>query len=179
MTAAGSILTTESRHAAWVGSAVRKGAPWSSAFDTPLSLNEVYTLAGASHLILNDFHSLTALIAPFITSCPSTNPALPVKAFPAFSISTATYKAGDTVSINFDASLAKGKKTYVSFTDGLTQVVVPTTGEHSSQVKIPAGLMGTVYAVVSTSEKAAMDADVVAGPAILIFPFTSSVRQIK
>ncbi|KAF8598929.1 hypothetical protein BDV93DRAFT_592558 [Ceratobasidium sp. AG-I] len=163
LTAAGSILTTESRHSAWVSSAVRKGTPWSSAFDTPLTLNEVYTLA-----------------ASFITSCPSTNPSLPVKAFPAFSITTATYKPGDTVSISYDTALANGKKTYVSFTDGLAQVVVPVTGSAKSlKVKLPAGLTGTVYAVVSTSDKAATDGTIVAGPAVLMFPFGSAARQVE
>jgi hypothetical protein len=158
LTAAGSILTTESRHSAWVGSAVRKGTAWSGAFDTPLTLNEVYTLA-----------------AGFITSCPSTNPSLPVKAFPAFAVTTASYKAGDTVSISFDAN---GAKTYVSFTDGLTQVVVPVTGSGKSmKVQIPKQLMGTVYAVATTDDKAATDANIIAGPAILSFPFGSSARQ--
>ena len=45
LTAAASVLTTEARHAAWVSSAVRKGAPWSGALDVPLGYNQVYSLA--------------------------------------------------------------------------------------------------------------------------------------
>lgn len=64
LTAAASILTTESRHQAYI-STVDQSAPWSGAFDTPQSLDNVYSLA-----------------AGFITSCPEGNAKLPVKAFP-------------------------------------------------------------------------------------------------
>lgn len=64
LTAAGSILTVESRHSAYIRNAVGESfAP--SPFDVPLDFDEVYTLA-----------------APFIIECPSSNAPLPVKAFP-------------------------------------------------------------------------------------------------
>lgn len=65
-------------------SAVTKGAAWSSAYDTPLGFSQVYSIAGG-----------------FITGCPSTNPTLPVKAFPAASIKETGYKAGETVTLDF------------------------------------------------------------------------------
>lgn len=46
LTAAGAILTTEARHSAWVSSTVNKGSPWSGPLDTPLDLDQVYSLAG-------------------------------------------------------------------------------------------------------------------------------------
>lgn len=61
LTAAGSILTVESRHSAFIRGSL-KLSPFPSPFDVPLSLDEVYTLA-----------------APFIVSCPSDNAKLPVK----------------------------------------------------------------------------------------------------
>ncbi|KAG9022016.1 hypothetical protein FRB95_000995 [Tulasnella sp. JGI-2019a] len=39
LTAAGSILTTEARHASWVSSAVNEGSLWSGALDVPLDFN--------------------------------------------------------------------------------------------------------------------------------------------
>lgn len=69
LTIAGSILTTEARHQAWMNSAVLPEAAWSQAYDTPLSFNEVFSIASA-----------------FITSCPPENPFLPFKAFPKLEI---------------------------------------------------------------------------------------------
>lgn len=48
LTAAAAVLTTETRHTAWVKSAVMHDSAWSGAFDTPLDLNAVYSLAGTS-----------------------------------------------------------------------------------------------------------------------------------
>ncbi|KAG8710378.1 hypothetical protein FRC09_000161 [Ceratobasidium sp. 395] len=156
LAAAAAILTTESRHAAWISSSVNMGAPWSGAFDIPLSLNQVYSLAAA-----------------FITNCPSSNPPLPVKAFPALTVPT-SYMAGDTISVSFDSSMAKGKNTYMAFFTGLTTKFVPI---QNGKVTVPKDLMGTVYAVVTTDSKSTNDDNTVAGPAILMFPFGSSVRQ--
>ncbi|KAG8759067.1 hypothetical protein FRC12_009858 [Ceratobasidium sp. 428] len=157
LTAAAAILTTESRHSAWISSSVNMGTPWSGAFDVPLSLNQVYSLAAA-----------------FITKCPSSNPSLPVKAFPALTVSTASYKAGDIISVSFDSSMAKGKNTYMAFFTGLTTEFAPI---QKGEVTIPKDLMGTVYAVVTTDNKTVNDDNTVAGPAILMFPFGSTVRQ--
>lgn len=68
LTAAGSILTVEARHSSYLRAA-QKQAPFAQAFDTPLSINEVYSLA-----------------VQFITSCPASNPPLPVKAFPVLTL---------------------------------------------------------------------------------------------
>ena len=68
LTDAGSILTVESRYSSYLCSALKE-APFAQPFDTPLTIDEVYTLAAA-----------------FIISCPSSNPKLLVNAFPALTL---------------------------------------------------------------------------------------------
>lgn len=72
LTAAGSILTVEARHTAYVRSELKE-SPFPNPFDTPLDFNEVYSLA-----------------APFITggSSPVT---LPFKPFPTLTLECTQY----------------------------------------------------------------------------------------
>jgi hypothetical protein len=46
LTAAAAILTIETRHVAWVQSAVMTNSAWSGPFETPLDLDNVFSLAG-------------------------------------------------------------------------------------------------------------------------------------
>jgi hypothetical protein len=83
LTAAGSILTVEARHNTYIIGA-NKGNPVPSPFDTPLDFNEVYSIASA-----------------FIVSCPSTNPALPVKAFPQLVVQgSPAVTSGETIHVS-------------------------------------------------------------------------------
>lgn len=182
LTAAAVILSTEARHAAWVASAISLENPWSGAYDTPLTFNEVYSLASA-----------------FIVSCPDSNPALPFKAFPVLTLGTG--KPGESVSVTYanatssdeaddqteddsteddtseDASSeddssednsSNGEDFYVAFFSGMDKTFVQVI---DGMVTIPEGLKGTVYAVATTNDTAATDDTTVAGPAILAFPY--------
>jgi rubrerythrin len=151
LTAAASVLATEARHASFVASAVNQVAGWSGTFDVPLDLNQVFTLA-----------------APFITSCPSTNPTLPVKAFAALTLSAG--KPGSTVDVTFTAPAGTSASTpiFIAFYTGLSQEFAPIV---NNKVTIPGDLIGTVYAVVTTNNTAATDDNTLAGPAILQFNF--------
>ena len=138
--------------------AVNQVNPWSGALDVPLSLNGVYSLA-----------------APFIKSCPSSNPPLPVKAFPSLTFPAGS-KPGQKVILTFD----KGNSTsdlFVAFYTGLSQEFAPVAQDKS--VTIPKDLIGTVYAVVSTNGTMATDATTVAGPAILTFNYNSQGMIIQ
>jgi hypothetical protein len=70
--------------------------------------------------------------------------------------------------------MANGKKTYMAFYSGLATSYVEI---QNMKVTLPKDLMGTVYGVVTTNSTAVNDANTVAGPAILMFPFGSTVRQ--
>lgn len=91
LTAAGLILTVELRYSAYIRASLSE-SPFPSLFDVPLSLNKVYTLA-----------------TPFIVSCPSDNPTLPVKAFPMLILSpdNGNIIAGSTITLLIPGSIVK------------------------------------------------------------------------
>lgn len=104
---------------------------------------------------------LSFLAAAFITSCPSTNPALPVKAFPAASV-TGSYKAGDKVTLSYTSG---GSTEYLVIYSGLTSTANAIT---DMSVTLPSDLAskGRAYAVVTTSSDPTKvtDDNTVAGP---------------
>jgi hypothetical protein len=150
LTAAAVILSTEARHSAWVSSAVNKQNPWSGAFDTPLSLDVIFTLA-----------------AQFITSCPSTNPALPVMAFPSFTL--ASPQAGQSSAVTA-ASGVTTEGNYVAFFSGLNTTFVQV---QYGSVIVPSTAAGTSYAVLTSSNTTANATTILAGVAIVSLPFNS------
>ncbi|KAF8185020.1 ferritin-like domain-containing protein [Mycena galopus ATCC 62051] len=159
LTAAASILATEARHASWVASAINKFSGWSGALDVPLDLNEVYTIAAA-----------------FITSCPSTNPALPVKAFPTLTVTNKSYAPGDSITLKYTPATPVAKGTlYVAFYTGLS---VEYAALEDNKVVLPSDLRGQVYGVVTTSNGSVSDANIIAGPAIFLIEFDSAGNVI-
>lgn len=127
LTAAGSILTVEARHSAWIQSVPGKKDPFPTAYDTPLDFDQVYSLA-----------------APLIKTCPSSNAALPVKAFPAATISPAPTSLGQTVKIS-SSKLVDGDK--IGFISGLATAIVDVSSE--GNVTLPDIVTyGRSYAVV-------------------------------
>ncbi|KAA1473603.1 hypothetical protein DENSPDRAFT_859966 [Dentipellis sp. KUC8613] len=155
--AAATILSTEARQSAWINSAVRKGAAWSGAFETPLDLNQVFTLA-----------------ASFITSCPPNNTPLPVKAFPSLSLTEPTAaQPGATVQLQFDDHTDGQTPLFAAFLSGDDALVVPIDADRRS-VYIPPELRGTVYLVLTTNGEAVEDKSTIAGPVMLEFAFNSA-----
>ncbi|KAJ7267383.1 ferritin-like domain-containing protein [Mycena rebaudengoi] len=143
LTAAASVLATEARHASWIAAAV------------PLGLNQVFTMAAA-----------------FITSCPSTNPALPVKAFPTLTVTTPKIYPGKTISLEYTPAtpVATGTPLFGAFYTGLGVEYAPIK---DGAITIPEDLLGQVYLVVTTDSAAVNDANTLAGPAILLLEFDS------
>ncbi|KAI7459966.1 hypothetical protein KC351_g17475 [Hortaea werneckii] len=160
LTAAGSILTVESRHSAYLRdtSSQEKLSPFPSAQDVGLSPNAVYTLASA-----------------FITSCPDTNPALPVKPFPALaSGATGPVAAGQTVQLKTDgAKLVIGTSTaklYAAFITAGEPVyadLVEAGDGMTFSITVPQGVAGQSYLVLCNCKERVDDSTIVAGPAII------------
>ncbi|KAJ4477557.1 ferritin-like domain-containing protein [Lentinula aciculospora] len=156
LTTAATILSTEARHAAWIAGPVNKENPWSGPFDTPLSLNIVYTLA-----------------AQFITACPSSNPPLPVQVFPSLTIDE-NATAGQAVSVSASNDVTTEDQ-FVAFFSGRDTTFVQVQG---GEVVIPNTLLGTSYAVLTSSNSSADDFTITAGVAVLQLAFNSDdVRE--
>lgn len=156
LTAAGSILTVEARHSSYIRAGLKQ-TPFAAPFDTPLSLDEVYTLA-----------------AGFITSCPNSNAKLPVKAFPALALDPAAgvVRAGSTIKLlttGYTLKAAQGVATiyaaFISVTGPTFVVATPVDG--GFQVTVPKGFSGQSYAVLTSCNETVSDDTTAAGPAII------------
>ncbi|KAG5917828.1 hypothetical protein E4U42_007104 [Claviceps africana] len=156
LTAAGSILTVEARHSAYLRDGLKQ-VPFAQPFDTPLTYDEVYSLA-----------------SQFITGCPTTNPPLPVKAFPKLTAAPGDgpVKEGCTVTLLTPGYTLKppqgATQVYAAFiaVTGPTFVEAnPVEGGYSC--KIPKGFAGQTYVVLTGCNDTVSDDTVAAGPAIL------------
>jgi hypothetical protein len=149
---AGSILVTEALHTSMQRGAIGE-VPAANPYGTTLSPNPVYTLA-----------------ASFITSWPSTNMALPFKAFPSLTaVTQGMGSPGMPFMFSVDGSLPSSF--YVTFVSGLTTMsMAPTMVSGTSfTAMIPDMASGQTYAFV-TSENVTMtlmDSMILYGPAII------------
>ncbi|KGO40823.1 hypothetical protein PEXP_086350 [Penicillium expansum] len=153
LTAAGSILTTEARHSAYLRAALGE-VPFAQAFDNPLDFNEVYTVA-----------------SPFITSCPSSNGALPVKAFPSLMMSSMdAVMTGSQVQLmagsGFNTSVSDVNAAFITVT-GPVWAPLKSMGDGNFTVTVPKGVAGQSYVVLTQGNKQATDDNILAGPAIV------------
>ncbi|KAJ5889693.1 hypothetical protein N7504_010503 [Penicillium tannophilum] len=154
LTAAGSILTVEARHNAYLRATIGE-VPFPQPFDDPLDLDEVYTVA-----------------SPFITSCPSSNGKLPVKAFPSLTLkSTHTVTSGSKVSLvagsGFDDSNPSNLHAAFITVTGPIWTPLHYTGDKSFTATIPNGISGQSYVVITKGKTQVTDDNIVAGPAII------------
>lgn len=174
LTAAGSILTVESRHSAYIrdASSQQKLSPFPSAQDVPLTPNAVYTLASA-----------------FITSCPADNPALPVKAYPALAASaTGPVTAGSTVEFKTAKAVLAMKegsdaKLYAAFITAAGPVyadLVEAGDGVNFSAKVPAaGVDGQSYLVLCNCKERVDDGSIVAGPAVVeVLPASVASKRL-
>lgn len=160
LTAAGSILTVEARHNAFARHENHE-SPFPQPFDAPLDFDEVYSLA-----------------AGYIVSCPSTNVALPVKAFPALTVAPGAAEhipQGTMVKFTVAAgtTLPSGPL-YMAWPLVTGPVFVEATVSGSDvTAMVPVGAAGSVapageaFAILTTSNTTLTDDNTVAGPAIV------------
>lgn len=147
---AGSILVTEALHTSLTRFNIGKVAA-ANPYGTGLGINEVYTLAAA-----------------FIKSCPSTNAALPVMAFPALTAMQGT-PTSPGLDFAFSVKDMPEGEFFVTFISGLDVVSSPARmSEGTIVAAVPMVSQGQTYAVLtSKSVKALTDDVVLAGPAII------------
>ena len=157
LTAAGSILTVEARHSAFLR-AVLDQSPFPQPFDVPLSINEVFTLA-----------------AGFIVECPADNPALPVKAFPSLVLDPSTPSpivGGQEITVltpGYELKPANGNTpvfgAWITVTGPIFVDAVPVKG--GFKLEVPHEVNGQSYVVLTGCNETVTDDTVAAGPAIV------------
>ncbi|RDW87287.1 hypothetical protein BP5796_02981 [Coleophoma crateriformis] len=153
LTVAAEIVTVESRHQTFIRTA-SKSAAIPSAFDTPLGIRSVFTLA-----------------AGFIQSCP-VGSNLAITPFPALTMTggaangTAAIQAGQTLKVTTTATGA----TSCAFTNGGLPGGTAFTPFANGECTVPQGLAGVTYMLLANQSPASgvlTDAITVAGPMVL------------
>ena len=143
LSAAASIVTVEARHQTFIRVALA-AQPVPAAFDTPLGVRGVFTLAAA-----------------FIQSCPSGS-ALNITPFPALQVNNNVNITGGTTLTLQDQSQAQslGSSVFCAFTGpNGTEFAQLSQG----QCTVPSGLAGEVYLSLSKDGQSLSDDQVLAG----------------
>jgi len=121
-------------------------------FGTPLGLNPVYTIASG-----------------FITACPASNMALPVKAYPSLTLVSGEPTAPGAL-IDLAPKTMPSGTYYATFVSGLDILPVKPASVANGMVmaEVPAGISGQSYVFLTSDNSGNItDATVLAGPAII------------
>jgi hypothetical protein len=123
--------------------------PMANVFGTPMGLNAVYTIASA-----------------FITSCPSTNVALPVKAYPSLTLISGEPTAPGAV-VDLEPKTMPSGTFYATFVSGLDIIPVQTMGMQNGMIMatVPAGSSAQSYVFITSDNSGNLtDSSILAGP---------------
>ncbi|KAG2183745.1 hypothetical protein INT43_006756 [Umbelopsis isabellina] len=143
-TAAATIVTVEARHSAFLNSITNR-SPFPYAFDTPLSLNEVITLAGG-----------------LISSCPYD---VGIKPYNTLTVTTTSEKK-DKLKLSYPNS-NDNQYAYFLWGSNTTSTQIGSNGEIEVPKEITAG---DVYIIVTSDNSPPSDSNIVAGPAYYSVP---------
>ncbi|KAF8622999.1 hypothetical protein AX15_006591 [Amanita polypyramis BW_CC] len=171
-TLAATILATEARHSAWLDSAVSKFNPWSTALETPLTRRHAYSL-----------------VFQYISNCPDSN-TIP-ETFPTLEF-ISTPIPGQRVRVKVEnlhiegisgQGQPLGNHMWVAFLTGEGIRYAEThalNGDDSNSLEltVPTDLFGSVYAIVTNSNKRLSDETTIAGPTLLTFPYNSEGKSV-
>jgi hypothetical protein len=158
-------MTVEARHSAYLRASL--GLVPFKPFDVPLGFNEVYTVA-----------------SPFIVSCPSSNPELPVKSFPSLKVMSShpVVMTGNMVTLvaGEEFQMMNASNVHAAFITVTGPVWAPLKpmGNGTFTVTIPKGIMGQSYVVLTRGNEQATDDNILAGPAIIQVNY-DAVRCLK
>ncbi|TGO26233.1 hypothetical protein BPAE_0063g00020 [Botrytis paeoniae] len=151
LTAAASILATEALHQSAERNANGE-IPMVNSFATPLGLNAVYSIASS-----------------FIVSCPSTNAALPVMAYPPLALKSGLPTAPGA-NVALVPETAPSGTFYTTFASGLDTIAVESQvgSDGLIMTAVPINISGQSYAFLTNDNSGTLtDSNIIAGPAII------------
>ncbi|QSZ37402.1 hypothetical protein DSL72_009500 [Monilinia vaccinii-corymbosi] len=151
LTAAASILATEALHQSAERNANGE-VPMANPFATTLGLNAVYSIASS-----------------FILSCPSTNAALPVMAYPSLALKSGLPTAPGT-NIALVPQTTPSGTFFTTFVSGLDAIAVESDIDSDGLImaEVPMNISGQSYAFLTKDNSGNLsDSNIIAGPAII------------
>src|SRR6267154_839511 len=116
------------------------------------------------------------MASSFITSCPPTNPSLPITSYTQLTLpDPASARPGSTTSLQFTppSSFDRSNPLYGAFMSGQEAFILPLS-DGGKSISIPDNLRGVVFLLITTSADSVDDSKIIAGPALLEFPFNSN-----
>lgn len=173
LTAAGSILTIESRHSAYIRSNIKE-TPFPAPFDTPLDFNEVFTMAGAFITGFDPEDKASAALSKKLKAFPALMVAPQKDVYTSSSTVKFVGGIGNIIIANSPAAVITRDTTiYAAFFSGIEgpylSKAMPTGNGNFEVVGVPPKAMGQVYVALTTEKNATLvgDANIVAGPTVL------------
>lgn len=151
LTAAGAILVTEALHQSLQRGAIGE-VPAANVFGTPLGFNAVYSIASG-----------------FIKSCPSTNMALPVMAYPTLTLVSGQPTAPGAL-VDLQPKTIPSGTFFATFVSGLNiTAVAPQSVAHGMvMAPVPMSASGQSYVFLTKDNSGNLtDSNIIAGPAII------------